>query len=610
MTLQEQSLPGRTAPRPAGGRIQIGGCPVDLMTRPEAVATIAARWGGQQAPLGVVSLNLDHIHHFGARGTWRGTLEDRPSPSAVSWLHLLDGQPLVHRAEQVTGTRWPRLAGSDLIDELLDQAERAGARVGILGGSDETHHLLRRTFAETRPALSISGWWAPERSELQDHRRSREIAADVAAADTDLLVVGLGKPRQELWIAEHGAATGARTLLAFGAVVDFLAGRVPRAPGWMSEHTLEWAYRLAHEPRRLSRRYLVQGPPAYLQLRRSEPVAPAPRRPLTAERATARRGVCVTVVTHQSAATIGPLLADLDREARVTPLRVVVKDNGSTDATVGIVARHHGVDLVDDRSNLGYAGAINSARAHLRTQEDWDALQEWDQLVLNPDVRLREGAIPAMLARLHQPRVGAVVPRLVDAEGRTTESLRRDPSVRSALATAVVGSRLSGRLSETVHDHASYHHPHPVDWATGAVVLVRGAAAASVGTWDERFFLYSEETDYLVRLREAGWQVWFEPSAVAQHTGQGSGSSPRLEALMAVNRVRYAEKHLGARSAGLVRAATALGCLARARHPGARAALRHLLARSSWTDLPTAPDAIRTPGAGAVRGAAASSRDW
>ena len=599
MTLQEQGPPGRVVPS-AGARIQIGGCPVDLMTRPEAVATIVAGWGSGRAPLGVVSLNLDHIHYFGDRGTWRGTLEDRPSRTSLSWLHLLDGQPIVHRAEQVTGKRWPRLAGSDLIGELLDEAERAGARVGILGGSDETHHLLRRTFAETRPDLAVSGWWAPERSELQDHGRSREIAAEVAAADTDLLVVGLGKPRQELWIAEHGAATGASTLLAFGAVVDFLAGRVPRAPGWMSEHTLEWAYRLAHEPRRLSRRYLVQGPPAYLQLRRSGPLVPAPRRPLAAERTTARRGVCVTIVTYQSAATIGALLDDLDREGRDTPLRVVVKDNGSTDATVGIVARHHGVEVVADRSNLGYAGAINAARAHLLGHVDRDALMEWDQLVLNADVRLRAGALTAMLTRLHQPRVGAVVPRLVDSSGRTSESLRRDPTVRSTFATAVMGSRLTGRLSETVHDPASYQHPHPVDWATGAVVLVRGAAADSIGSWDEQFFLYSEETDYLVRLRRAGWQVWFEPAAVAQHTGQGSGSSPRLEALMAVNRVRYAEKHLDARSAGLVRAATALGCLLRARRPGPRTALRHLLARSLWSELPAAPAQSPTRGSAAV----------
>jgi exopolysaccharide biosynthesis WecB/TagA/CpsF family protein len=596
MTLQDHGIvlpaprsPVRATTPSPGRRIHVGGCPVDLMDRPEAVAAITRRWGHEHAPLGVVSLNLDHIHHFGEHGAWQGILEDRPGHGSVSWLHLLDGQPLVHRAEQLTGTRWPRLAGSDLIEELLDEAERLGARVGILGGSDETHHLLRRTFAETRPGLSISGWWAPARAELQDDRRSREIAAEVAAARTDLLVVGLGKPRQELWIAEYGALTGACTLLAFGAVVDFLAGRIPRAPGWMSEHTLEWAYRLAREPRRLSRRYLVQGPPAYVRIRRSGATVPLEWAPLPTERPVSGRGVCVTIVTYQSAATIGPLLADLAREAEHTDLRVVVKDNGSTDRTVDVVEGHAGVELVADRANLGYAGGINAALAHLRTRPDWDDLRTWDHLVLNPDVRLREGALVAMLDRLHRPGVGAVVPRLLDPAGRTSPSLRRDPSVNRTVTTALVGSRRAGRLSETVHDPTSYEHPHPVDWATGAVVLVRAAAAADVGEWDERFFLYSEETDYLVRLRAAGWRVWFEPAAVAEHTGQASGSSPRLEALMAVNRVRYAEKHLGTRSATVVRTATAVGCLLRARDAGHRAALRHLLTRVTWDSLTAGP---------------------
>ena len=92
----------------------------------------------------------------------------------------------------------------------------------------------------------------------------------------------LSKPLQEEWIARFGPATGARVLLAFGAVIDFLAGRVRRAPERVAEAGAEWAWRLMLEPRRLGRRYLIQGPPALLQLKRRARVveaatAPVPR---------------------------------------------------------------------------------------------------------------------------------------------------------------------------------------------------------------------------------------------------------------------------------------------------------------------------------------------
>ena len=82
-----------------------------------------------------------------------------------------------------------------------------------------------------------------------------------------------------------------------------------------------------------------------------------------------------------------------------------------------------------------------------------------------------------------------------------------------------------------MYDPAAYTHAHPVDWATGAAVLVTAAAADTVGPWDERFFLYSEETDYSRRLRDAGYEVWYEPSATVRHAGAGSGTAPALDAL-------------------------------------------------------------------------------
>ena len=101
---------------------------------------------------------------------------------------------------------------------------------------------------------------------LDDPARSSELADEVARAKVEILVVSLGKPRQELWIQSHAARTKARVFLAFGAAADFLAGVDHRAPVALQKRGLEWAYRLAREPRRLARRYLVEGPPMALRL--------------------------------------------------------------------------------------------------------------------------------------------------------------------------------------------------------------------------------------------------------------------------------------------------------------------------------------------------------
>ncbi|WP_084540945.1 WecB/TagA/CpsF family glycosyltransferase [Nocardioides alkalitolerans] len=573
-------------------RVDLCGCPVDLMDLDDAVATITGvRRGAGTAPLAVASVNLDHVHHFGDGGRWHGVLEQAEALGSVRWLSLLDGAPLVTRADQLTGLTWPRLAGSDLVDPVLDAAAAAGLTVGFLGGSPETQERLRTSLATARPGLLLTGFWSPPREVLADPAASRRLAEEIRRTGTDVLVVGLGKPRQELWIAEHGHLTGAAALLAFGAVVDFLAGQVSRAPAWMSKHGLEWSYRLAQEPKRLSRRYLVDGPVAYGRLHRRTPETPAATRasgpgPFVGPDEPA--DITAVVVTHNSAGSIAPLVADLRRESGPFRLRVVVVDNRSTDATLAEVARHPDV-IVDAGANDGYAAGINRGLRHLG---DSRAV-----LVLNPDLRLDDGALLALWRRVWQPGVGVAVPAVTDDAGEVRRSLRFEPTALRTLGDALLGDRLAGRptwLTETDHNDESYVHPHPVEWATGAALLLRAEAAAQVGAWDERYFLYSEEVDYLRRVREAGWTAWFEPAARVRHDEGGSGGPAELGALMAVNRVRYVEGRRGrARGAG-VRAAAALGATLRAGSPEHRLALSYLVARRRWERLPAA-ESRRTP---------------
>jgi exopolysaccharide biosynthesis WecB/TagA/CpsF family protein len=126
--------------------------------------------------------------------------------------------------------------------------------------------VLRERLTEDFPTLRVGGYWSPSRSELANSDENAALIEQIRATGIDLLVVGLGKPRQEVWIDAYAELTGARVLLAFGASADFLAGQVTRAPQWLRDHGLEWCYRLAQEPRRLGKRYLVQGPRAMTRL--------------------------------------------------------------------------------------------------------------------------------------------------------------------------------------------------------------------------------------------------------------------------------------------------------------------------------------------------------
>ena len=246
-------------------RVSLAGCFVDLCTE-ETVAALVTRTlrDASRPALAVASANLDHLHHFGLDGRQRGPLpRDRES---LRWLTLLDGAPLVSRVRRWSGEEYPRLAGSDLIGPLLAEVARVGSRVGFLGGQPEMLEVLGRRLDEDYPTLQVAGCWSPRRSELADADANARLVEEIRAAQVEVLVVGLGKPRQELWIDANAEMTEARVLLAFGASADFLAGQVTRAPQWLRDNGLEWSYRLAHEPRRLGRRYLIQGPRAMSRL--------------------------------------------------------------------------------------------------------------------------------------------------------------------------------------------------------------------------------------------------------------------------------------------------------------------------------------------------------
>lgn len=236
--------------------IRLGGQRIDLLEHAHVVKAVGDALDGTRRPLRLASANLDHVYRFDGEADLFETDDDG------QWLVLLDGMPLVWTTRRRTGRRWAQLAGSDLLPDILGVCQERGARVAFVGGTDELRHRLPVALEQRWPELQVSGHWTPERAVIEDAAASEDLAAEIAEAGVDLLVVGLGKPRQERWMARHAGATGARVTAAFGASTEFIAGVQQRAPEALSRVGAEWAYRLYKEPRRLARRYLAEGPVA------------------------------------------------------------------------------------------------------------------------------------------------------------------------------------------------------------------------------------------------------------------------------------------------------------------------------------------------------------
>ena len=302
--------------------------------------------------------------------------------------------------------------------------------------------------------------------------------------------------------------------------------------------------------------------------------------------------VTVAVVTYNSAAVLPRFFASLPAGLEgVGSHEVVVADNASADDTVATVARcWPSAEVVSVGRNGGYAAGVNAAVAAGRGRAF---------LVCNADVRFRPGCIGALLAALEEPGVGVVVAREMKRTGERDDSLRREPSLRTAFGDALLGGTLAGRLgmSEAYRSPGFYEHEQTVAWASGATHLVARACLDAAGPWDESFFLYSEETDFDLRARDAGFSLRYVPHAVIDHEGGDMVTSAPLWSLRAVNRVvLYGRRH-GRPATALFRLAVVLHeALRTRRSPVHRAAVRALVRHARTGAVPEVPGRGAPPG--------------
>jgi N-acetylglucosaminyldiphosphoundecaprenol N-acetyl-beta-D-mannosaminyltransferase len=166
-----------------------------------------------------------------------------------------DGMPLVWALRARGIPKAGRVYGPDLTPEICERAERRGVAVGFYGGSPEVIQELRMRLFARFPRLQVPFAYSPPYRPLTS-QEDRGVAEAIEMSGVRILFVGLGCPKQERWMAAH-RATLSCVMVGVGAAFDFLAGAKTQAPRWMQGAGLEWLFRLAHEPRRLWRRYLV-----------------------------------------------------------------------------------------------------------------------------------------------------------------------------------------------------------------------------------------------------------------------------------------------------------------------------------------------------------------
>lgn len=234
-------------------RIRLFDVPVDAVDQDQAINILHGWLDEPQTGRYVVTPNVDHVCKLSRDPMFREAYHG-------AGLVVVDGTPVLWAARWL-GEKLPSvITGSDLTPALFASADsRGGMRVFLLGAGPGVADAAASAIERRWPAVSVCGTYSPPLGFERDPLELERIEGHLAAARPEVLVVGLGAPKQELWAHRFRDRNPARVTLCVGATIDFLAGNVRRAPPWLRGSGLEWLHRLASEPRRLGPRYLKDG---------------------------------------------------------------------------------------------------------------------------------------------------------------------------------------------------------------------------------------------------------------------------------------------------------------------------------------------------------------
>lgn len=442
-----------------------------------------------------------------------------------SSLNVPDGQPLVWALGALGHPLEDRVYGPELMSRSCTRSARSGQRLYLYGGRNQGALVqLALNLRQRYPGVKIVGGYSPPHRPLSDSERSAAVH-EINASRADVVWVGIGVPKQEKWMAQMRGELDAPVLIGVGAAFDFHAGLVPQAPPWMQELGLEWSYRLAHEPRRLWRRYTRYNPRFVRNfgrqfvahrraMRRTGKRAtrwPPPE--TTTKRCTWPRARAATPagavlpagagridgVSGQPTASIviptrnrpeylDVALASVMPQAEAAGADVLVVDSGTAAATQS-VAERHGARVV--RPNAPGANAARNAGI---------AVAEGDPIVLiDDDIDAPPGWLEAMLSGVE----------------RTPDRDVFGGPIRARLEGG--GPRACGRESAPITTLDRGATDRDVELVWSANMAIRRRALELVGPFDESIHGRGEEEDWQRRYAVGGGRVRYLAAAGLDH---------------------------------------------------------------------------------------------
>lgn len=198
----------------------------------------------------VVTPNVDHIVRLEKD-------EELQKVYKNASLILTDGKPLIWISKWYKTPIKEKISGSDLFLRVCQLAANKNYTMYLLGAAEGVADTAARNLMKKYPGLNIVGTYSPPFGFEKNEQEMNKIKTQIQDVHPDILIVGLGCPKQEKFMYYHCKELGVPISFGLGASIDFEAGNIKRAPKWMSNHGLEWLYRFSKEPKRLFKRYFV-----------------------------------------------------------------------------------------------------------------------------------------------------------------------------------------------------------------------------------------------------------------------------------------------------------------------------------------------------------------